>query len=704
MMAPPGVVAGADDQDVVDAVPSDEPTGDDALELPRWFSVALAVVVVFVAASGFIAVSLLVLEVYHPVATVAAAAVLAGFFGVMLGRRLPARQRAAHVPALVALALALAFLTFNGVFHSEHVLTDRDPAIYVNAGRSIAQHDELHPRIRSGAFKNRDAFSFSVPSMGADVKGRLVFGFFPMLSALLALGSAAGGDLGLLLTPVVLGALGLLCVYALASRLVGAWWGLFVLVFLAVNPLPGWFARDATSEVVVQLLVAGGAWLYLLARPARSPTVTFVSGALIGAACLARIDAVAIVFGMVVFGGIEWLRGRDERLPHRGAVLTFLAGMLSLTYASDRLANKTSHGYLQDLLGQYNSLLRLLAAGITVVVSVAVLDRLVPTLRAKLARFRSAAAALCAAGLIGAALWAYFVRPKPLSALPVREPGEAPVRAVKQAISAWHRTQSLHWLADWFGPFTLAVALAGLVVLIWWLFRGDVAALAIVLLVMPLTLIFLARPSIAPDHPWAMRRFVAVAIPGIAVMLAVVLRVLNDRVRTVRKRPLRALAATGVVILGAALLTPSAQAAAPLLQGRSQDGALGAVHDLCRAVGPDGAVLVYGYQYVDLEFPQTLRGFCGVPVAKPRRGADDIAEIAAAWQREGRTLYVLTATPDEVRSLPGARVIEREHVVIEDRYQPRPTLRDRSRELAGRKREAWLLEIQPFPDLATPPG
>jgi hypothetical protein len=144
-------------------------------------------------------------------------------------------------------------------------------------------------------------------------------------------------------------------------------------------------------------------------------------------------------------------------------------------------------------------------------------------------------------------------------------------------------------------------------------------------------------------------------------------------------------------------------AAAPLLQARSQYGALGAVHDLCRAVGSDGAVLVYGYRYVDLEFPQTLRGFCGVPVAKPR-GRADIVELAEAWEREGRALYVLTATPDKIRALPGARVIEREHVVIEDRYQPRPTLRDRSRELAGRKREAWLLEIQPFPDAATPPG
>jgi hypothetical protein len=60
---------------------------------------------------------------------VATAAILAGFVGVMLGLRVKAPRRATHGPALIALALALAFLPFNGVFHSEHVLIDRDPAI-----------------------------------------------------------------------------------------------------------------------------------------------------------------------------------------------------------------------------------------------------------------------------------------------------------------------------------------------------------------------------------------------------------------------------------------------------------------------------------------------------------------------------------------------------------------------------------------------
>ena len=41
------------------------------------------------------------------------------------------------------------------------------------------------------------------------------------------------------------------------------------------------------------------------------------------------------------------------------------------------------------------------------------------------------------------------------------------------------------------------------------------------------------------------------------------------------------------------------------------------MHSVCDTVGDDGAVLVYGYRSLDIEMPQTVRGFCGVPTAKP---------------------------------------------------------------------------------------
>ena len=47
-------------------------------------------------------------------------------------------EGAAHGPALAAVAIALAFLALAGLSHSQHILADRDPAVYINTGRSIA--------------------------------------------------------------------------------------------------------------------------------------------------------------------------------------------------------------------------------------------------------------------------------------------------------------------------------------------------------------------------------------------------------------------------------------------------------------------------------------------------------------------------------------------------------------------------------------
>ena len=46
--------------------------------------------------------------------------------------RVPPCDRAAHGPALAALAIGVALLATSGMWHSQHVLTDRDPGVYNN--------------------------------------------------------------------------------------------------------------------------------------------------------------------------------------------------------------------------------------------------------------------------------------------------------------------------------------------------------------------------------------------------------------------------------------------------------------------------------------------------------------------------------------------------------------------------------------------
>ena len=200
-------------------------------------------------------------------------------------------------------------------WHSEHLLTDRDPGIYVNTGRSIARTHELDPTIRTGAFADRSLYSMQAASFNETKRGRLVPNFFPFLPVLLAVGWSIGGDSGMLMVPAVLGTLGVLACYALASKVVGPLAALLAPLLLVVAPLQLWFARDAYSELVVQVLALGGIWLYLEARERSAAALAALAGAWIGVTALARIDVLLVAIGIVVFVGVEWIRCRDDPEP-----------------------------------------------------------------------------------------------------------------------------------------------------------------------------------------------------------------------------------------------------------------------------------------------------------------------------------------------------------------------------------------------------
>ena len=164
---------------------------------------------------GLVGLGLLLADLYHPSAVLLSACVTGGTTAFIAAERFGHRN-ALHWPALVAVGLALGFLGLAAGFHSEHVLTT-DPGIYVKAGRSIPRTHELHPIVRTGAFRSR-GLSMQAASINESKHGRLKPNFFPFLPVVLALGWSIGGDSGLLYVPAVLGTLGVLCCYALAPE------------------------------------------------------------------------------------------------------------------------------------------------------------------------------------------------------------------------------------------------------------------------------------------------------------------------------------------------------------------------------------------------------------------------------------------------------------------------------------------------------
>src|SRR4029077_8562354 len=157
--------------------------------------------------------------------------------------------------------------------------------------------------------------------------------------------------------------------------------------------------------------------------------------------------------------------------------------------------------------------------------------------------------------------WPSAPRRPPPSHLPHTGPAP-PTGAVRAAANAWHFSRSLHWFTAYFGVVAVFVAFAGFVLLASRARHRDRAAAAVVFVVLPVAVMYLARPSITPDQPWAMRRFLPVVIPGIAIAIAAVLVRVWQAATSVRVARARATALAGVVALGLCVAVPPARAAA----------------------------------------------------------------------------------------------------------------------------------------------
>jgi hypothetical protein len=665
-------------------------------ELPTWFVAGLAALVVWFATVGAIGTVLLAFDWYKPALVMLPATAAAVAVVVTVVRRLGKRPRAAHVTALAAVGIAIGFLVFAGMYQSEHVLTDRDPAVYINNGRSIARNQELHPVVRTGPYTD-GLYSMRAASFGDNAQGRLQPDFFPMLPAILAAGWSIGGDNGLLLTPAVLGAIGVLAVFALTARVIAARAALLAVAFFVVAPLQLWFARDAYSELIVQVVTLGGLWLYLEARARLSPSLAAVAGGVIASSAFARIDTMLIVVGTVLFIALDWTRADDDADPKRSrtTVGAFATGLGAVLITALFITRYEARSYVNALADEYRQAVIAAVASVVVAVAIVVVHRLRPGIWRRIGGNRIVFAVI---GVVAAAAfaYAYWIRPEADHLLPQIIPGRALAPDVRQAINEWHWSYSLHWLTSYYGFVGIAFATAGLVLLLGLGLRGNRAASAVSFVIIPVTALYIARPSISPDQPWAMRRYLPVVLPGLAIAIASGLAWLwwqRTRFRSVAARVVLSIV---TVALGIATIVPSAIAAPPFLTASMHDGAHAAIDGICDEVGSDGAVFVFGGGFIDVLLPQTVRGFCGVPAATIRDPrALDLPGLSAQWQRAGRKLFVATAQPEGlIETTPTAIPVARWH--IGDANDPERVLDRRpERSQAPRTYDIWLYAIPP---------
>lgn len=472
-------------------------------------------------------------------------------------------KRDVALMALVALLLGLALPPF------EWVLGGRDPGTYVNAGLQMRSRHATEPRRRylgrvppgvlptlslwepdsaPGSRKppppanpyERDLW----PGIYLRRPDRVLPQGFHLFPALLAAAGSASGDEGLWVVPL-LAVLVVLGCSLLAGRLAeglrpgAAEVGTGAVLVAGLGLV--WYARYPNPEMLEAGLLVGGAWLWTLASRSKAGWAASAAGVLVGATLFTRPDAVILLPVLALLALGIALLGRFHPSARR-----FCGWCLVTGFAAAAHAALFAGPYLEDV--SFHS-----PAGW-------------PTIGAI-----TAAAALAAGAALHrrGAIQNYFSRRREAAGglLPIAALGAVLAFAAVGQVAGW---APLSWLRLVLGEAGLAAAVVGGAVLLSRLPRERAPEGAWLLLLLAGVTLFLYLPDahIAPDLPWALRRFLPAVVPVWAILCGIALSGALA-IGGPRRTPIRLAAVTGAAVV----LVQLASGLVPTLGHRMYAGA-----------------------------------------------------------------------------------------------------------------------------------
>jgi hypothetical protein len=621
---------------------------------PRWLDRTVALCLTGLLAFALAAVPLAMLGLFSPAPVVILTAAfwfglwrLAALGSVSLDAAGPDAGLVSPRAAAAALLVVVAVTALNVRFSSQHLLTERDPGVYVNTARWLATSGGLLVEPQRDAYRglpNEQRVQFAAAGYyeGHRADGKLYPQFVHLLPATLAASDWVVGSRGMLKVNALLGGLALLVFFVFATKLLRGWTAVGATAALGLNLIQVHFSRDAYTEILTQVLLFGGLWALLSARRALHAGRAALAGLLVGAAAMARLDALVFLvpLGIYVVYEAAAARGAEPRL--RRFLVSLCAGAALPAGIAIADARLFSPIYLNDLWSSvrfvWAALILIAVGGVVLLALRPRLPVLVDTLRAR----RPQLALLAGVGIAGLAVLAYFVRP--LFDVAYQANVNRFVESLQTAerlVVDGRRTYAEHtmqWLALYLGPAGLWGGIAGVALMTRDVILGRAErAVTFVLAFLPMTALYVWNPNITPDHPWALRRFLPISIPGLVLgCFWLVDRLWADPQRFIRR-------VLGVAVALWAVAFP-AWTLAPVYQERTEQGLLTVTEKLCDYLPPDAAVVVAQTQLLDQNLTQTVRGFCDVPSAnapmdQPLRW---YREIATRWAQRGKSLYIVS--------------------------------------------------------------
>lgn len=641
---------------------------------PTWLRVCALLPAVAAAAFGLSGLVLALGGVYRPsLAYALGSGVTVGLLHLARpALRLPGRADvSANVCAVAAVVICLAIGAWNVINSSEHVLINRDPGVYANAGRWIAGNGDLRVPPVPRAVANVEGVTQHSFGVYVGDAGHLEFQFAHLLPVLLAEAHRIGGDRLMFAVPAALGAAALLAFFVLVWRFTRVPWIALVATAALGLTLPQVaFSRDTYSEIPTQLLAFTVAWLLMAAGAVRGAGTMLVAGVLAGSLQAVRIDALVLLVGIPFVFATWWLgsEAAGRRQVLRGASAFAGGAAVGLVIGLVDLALR-SGDYVRDLSGELRALMIAGAVSVPAAIGIAMLGRHAPTIVSNGASLAARVAPLL---VVAIASFAWFLRPRLEEIHGATSDfieGLQRAEGVPPDGTLQYYDHSFDWMAWYHGRVGVALAIAGAALVTRHVFVARpphfLGALAVLT---PASALYLWRAQAFQDHVWVMRRLLIGAMPLFVVCAAASIAWFA------RRGP-----ASRILAVAAAVLV----VAAPLssLRGVSrmseQPGYTRAIKEACGAFGPRaGVVVLEGGGLLHEWIPQALRSWCGSEVVilrNPRAEEsvrDAVRQAGRAWSAAGRPVWLVADSPDVLLvALPGAQVSTTSVIVNEHQLE-----------------------------------
>ena len=600
----------------------------------------------------------------------------------------------------------------------------RDPGTYLQSGYWIAQHGSLPITEAVKDFGGAHA-GLHFTSTGFLVRGGAIYpAAMPGLPLLLAGAFWVHGVNGALSMGPVLGGLAALAFAGLVARLVGPQWAPAGALILGLSLPQQYVGRTSLSETALQIMVFGGLCLLAdslalrgsgdvpaervsqapearsartrlaiarqLAIPTRftswltpQRTLAGLAGLALSFGLVISLDGIVFLLAVIPFGCATVIGRRPQSAPFlAGMAFGVCYGILGL-YLLDRP--------FLDLVGETAALAGVVAVWLVALSIVAFQLARVGRVRTFVPRalagrplrwLPEAGAVLAVLVLIGFAVRPYVQTAHGHPSVAVYNAIRSVQRAQGLPIdpTRTYAEQTLYWLIWYIGLPTVLLGAFGLALLVrrclralltWQDPAGVWRAWGLPLAIICAgSVVVLWAPDIVPDQPWASRRLIVMAIPGMIIFALFAASWLARRARDRGARPLTA-AAAGLFCV-AAILVPTVSTTfglglshtgksgglRPVAQGmaltRTGVGQVSAVDQLCAAIPHNASVVI-----VDLprakEFAQVIRGWCGVPVAwMASRPVGAVDSVLTAISAAGRRPLLMAASARQLAAYGGS--------------------------------------------------